>query len=453
MYLSRIEIENIRGFGSGDLKVDLDLSRPDGSHAGWTVLAGRNGSGKSTLLRSIALAVAAPSQLALQPSLVGWLRAGTDLGFVDATIVAAPELDELLVQKGRGSDRFNLSFNLYQLDAGPEPEFTFSSQVALVFRKSDEAGRPLVFERVGPWAPNPQGWFMAGYGPYRRLTGSFEGQRVTNGPPYLNRLASLFREDASLVESIQWLKEHHLRRLEKKPGAEELVENVLTLLNDGLLPDSTRVSKIDSDGLWVTQGKRDFPLNDMSDGYRTTAALVLDLARQLQLTYQEFKLVQQNGTWCVPYPGVVLIDEVELHLHVSWQRRIGFWLKRHFPNIQFIVTTHSPFVCQAADPKGLIRLPAPGEERTAEHVSDDLFRTVVNGTVDEAVLTELFGLEHVHSEASEKLRTRVAELEVRLMDGKATEEERAEFERLSAQLPDTGSALVDRAVRSLGLDK
>ncbi len=230
------------------------------------------------------------------------------------------------------------------------------------------------------------------------------------------------------------------------------------LLNDGLLPDSTQVSRIDSEGLWVTQGGRTFPLRDMSDGYRTTAALVLDLARQLQTTYREFRLepvepAQPGLKWRVPYPGVVLIDEVELHLHVSWQRRIGFWLKQHFPNIQFIVTTHSPFVCQAADPRGLIRLPAPGEERTAEHVSDELFRTVVNGTVDEAVLTELFGLEHVHSEESEKLRTRVAELEVRLMDGKASEEERAEFERLSAQLPDTGSALVDRAVRSLGLDK
>jgi hypothetical protein len=149
----------------------------------------------------------------------------------------------------------------------------------------------------------------------------------------------------------------------------------------------------------------------------------------------------------------VLIDEVELHLHVSWQRSIGFWLKRHFPNIQFIVTTHSPFVCQAADPGGLIRLPAPGEERTAEHVSERLFRTVVNGTVDEAVLTELFGLEHVHSEESEKLRTQVAGLEARLISGSATEEERKEFERLAAQLPSTASTLVDRTVRKFRLEE
>ena len=128
-------------------------------------------------------------------------------------------------------------------------------------------------------------------------------------------------------------------------------------------------------------------------------------------------------------------------------------LKEHFPNIQFIVTTHSPFVCQAADPKGLIRLPAPGENRTAEHVSGELYKTVVNGTVDEAALTELFGLEHVHSDRSEQLRERVAQLEAHVLEGAATPEDREELKRLSAQLPDTGSALVDRAVRKLGLDK
>ncbi len=273
------------------------------------------------------------------------------------------------------------------------------------------------------------------------------------GPLPVSRLVSLFREDASLVESVQWLKELHLRRLEGREGAGELLDGVLKLVNDGLLPDSTTVDKVDSEGLWVTQRGVSLPLRDMSDGYRTVVALVMDIARQLHATYGELKQVQQNGRWCVVHPGVVLIDEIELHLHLSWQRRIGFWFKEHFPNIQFIVTTHSPFVCQAADPKGLIRLPAPGEDRSAEHVSDALYKTVVNGTVDEAALTELFGLEHVHSDESERLRERVAQLEARALEGEATPEESEELDRLSAQLPQTGSALVDRAVRKLGLDK
>ena len=47
-------------------------------------------------------------------------------------------------------------------------------------------------------------------------------------------------------------------------------------------------------------------------------------------------------------PGVVLIDEVDAHLHPTWQRRIGLWFREHFPKLQFIVSTHSPLICQAA---------------------------------------------------------------------------------------------------------
>jgi len=457
MYISKIRLENIRGFRSGELRVDLDLRRPDGRYAGWTVLAGRNGSGKSTFLKAVALTVAGPlAARGLQQSFAGWITEGQARATAWSELTF-DEMDCFLRTDAESSGNIKTVLAWVRSASGPEPYFN-----PLIMKRSTQRSSENLSEirknrrrRVhGPWADNPLGWFIAGYGPYRRLSGqSIDAQRSMEGPPAVSRLLSLFREDVSLIESIQWLKEQHLRRLEGREGAGKLLDSVLMLLNDGLLPDSTRVEKVDSEGLWVTQGHASLPLRDMSDGYRTVVALVMDLARQLHATYGELKLVQQNGRWCVLHQGVVLIDEIELHLHLSWQRRIGFWFKEHFPNIQFIVTTHSPFVCQAADPKGLIRLPAPGENRAAEHVSDELYKTVVNGTVDEAVLTELFGLEHVHSDASERLRERVAQLEARVLEGEATLEEREELERLSAQLPNTGSALVDRAVRKLGLDK
>jgi energy-coupling factor transporter ATP-binding protein EcfA2 len=455
MYISRIALENIRGFRSGDLRVDLDLRRPDGRYAGWTVLAGRNGSGKSTFLKAVALAVAGPSAAyGLQQSFAGWIREGQKTSSVSTELVFGGE-DGFSEQVDLPSWSLWTGLIWLLAPSGAEPTlaelFGFQGEDL-----PDEKVRERIQQghKYGPWATNPIGWFMAGYGPYRRLSGHApDTQRLMGGPLPISRLVSLFREDASLVESVQWLKELHLRRLEKREGSEELLQGVLQLLNDGLLPDSTKVDKVDSEGLWVTQRGMALPLRDMSDGYRTVVALIMDLVRQLHATYGELKLAQQDGRLCVLHPGVVLIDEIELHLHLSWQRRIGFWFKEHFPNIQFIVTTHSPFVCQAADPRGLIRLAAPGEDRTAEHVSDELYKTVVNGTVDEAVLTELFGLEHVHSEKSEQLRERVAQLEARVLEGEATPEEREELERLSAQLPNTGSALVDRAVRKLGLDK
>jgi len=451
MYLSRIQIKNVRGFRSGSQGVDLDLSRPDGRFAGWTVVAGRNGTGKTTFLKAIAMAVMGPAGIyPLQQSLAGWIRAGQAEAEVTANFHSNLTYDLFDLDKWVLPDPlFSGTLRMRTQEQGPEPLLTFAPR-SVFLRESKNREDSL----VGPWDPNPQGWFIAGYGSYRRLVGhTADAQRLMSGPSHVARLVSLFREDASLVESIQWLRELHLRRLEKREGAPELLESVLELLNDELLPPPARVMEVNSDGLWVEQHGVKLLLTEISDGYRTVAALVMDLVRQLHATYPDFNLVEQSGRRVVPYPGVVLIDEVELHLHVSWQQKIGFWLKEHFPNIQFIVTTHSPFVCQAADPKGLIRLPAPGEERPAEHVSEELYQTVVNGTVDEAVLTSLFGLEHVHSNQSEKLRKRVAELEVRVLDGKASAEEKEELERLAAQLPSTPSALVDRAARKLRLDE
>ena len=213
---------------------------------------------------------------------------------------------------------------------------------------------------------------------------------------------------------------------------------------------------IDSDGLWVCQQGARLSLNELSDGYRTTAALVMDVVRHLHRCFGELRIepaTDADGPFQrVPHEGVVLIDEVDLHLHVSWQKRIGFWLKRHFPNLQFLVTSHSPFVCQAADPGGLIRLPAPGEDRQVEHVSEALYHTVVNGSADDAVLTELFGLDTPYSDESERLRERVAQLEAKLQSGKATLGDRRELEQLRSQLPKTQTAAVEQVLRRLAID-
>src|SRR5947209_1417259 len=96
MYVKRIRLKNVRGFG----EVDLDLTRPDGRLAGWTVLAGRNGSGKTTLLKAVALAAAGANVArALSASFADWIRAGESeaeariqLEFTNADLVEDPEL-------------------------------------------------------------------------------------------------------------------------------------------------------------------------------------------------------------------------------------------------------------------------------------------------------------------------------------------------------------------------
>jgi hypothetical protein len=258
-------------------------------------------------------------------------------------------------------------------------------------------------------------------------------------------LINLYNESATLSDAVDWLKGIHLRALEKKVGAADLRDGVLRLLGDGLLPDGSVVERVDSEGLWVRRDGFALPLEQVSDGYRTVTALVVDIARRLHASYRTLPLTTHSGALSCPLPGVVLIDEVDAHMHVEWQQKLGFWLTSHFPAIQFVVTTHSPFICQAAS--SIIRLPAPGEARIMEHLEQRLFNAIVNGGADDAVMSELFGLEHAHSAAAEQLREQLAALELKLVSGTATNKEKAEHKRIREALPDDIGEEADRKLR------
>lgn len=85
----------------------------------------------------------------------------------------------------------------------------------------------------------------------------------------------------------------------------------------------------------VTKEGSTLEIDQLSDGERTLLALVGDLARRLAMA---------NPTDALNHEAVVMIDEVELHLHPGLQRDVVAGLRRTFPNVQFILTTHSPFV-------------------------------------------------------------------------------------------------------------
>lgn len=450
MYIREIQIENIRGFGEGEQGVSLDLTRPDGSLAGWTVIAGRNGTGKTTLLRAIALSVIGPvASAVLHGSFAGWIRKGA----AEAEVLARIDYDKGDRFEGDGklpASGFWSGLRWEQQASGPEPKLRVPPK-----HFSPKHIRDLEF---GPWSDNPKGWFVAGYGPFRRLSGhASDAQKLMSEAPRIARLVSLFREDASLVESIQWFRDAFVRRIghvlkkrhDEAAAEKELNDSVVHLLNDGLLPDGARVAEYDEEGLVVRQGDVLLRLDQLSDGYRTVIALVLDIASQIHRAFGEFKLEELPDQVQVPYSGVVLIDEIDIHLHIEWQKRIGFWFKKHFPHIQFIVTTHSPFICQAADPNGIIRLPSPGDRRPAAPVPDDVYNIVVNGSADDAVMTELFGGERPYSDKAEALREEISALESRVIEGRVTPGEKTRLKGLSAKLPKTPSAEVERALLKL----
>ena len=84
------------------------------------------------------------------------------------------------------------------------------------------------------------------------------------------------------------------------------------------------------------------PFYHLSDGYRNTLAMAADIAVRAATLNPALSSLAMEET-----PGVVLIDEIDLHLHPKWQRQIVEDLRGAFPKIQFVATTHSPFIIQS----------------------------------------------------------------------------------------------------------
>lgn len=453
MYVTGIGFSNIRGFTGARAIDELPLPAKDGGS--WTVIAGRNGSGKSTLLRALALTLAGPqASRTLVQDFSSWITTGETSAWAQAYVKPDYSVDRL-TGRGRAPDgRIVLGLDWVVPERESSwPAYATPQQPQLSPYDGEKYGWKGAAR--GPWADQPQGWFCAGYGPFRRLIGgSGEAQRLMLASGPAGRMASLFYEDASLSEGVSWLKELHLRALEGQEQASALLEIVLSLLSDGLLPDGYKAMRVSSEGLWVSPAgdpERAYPLREMSDGFRTVASLVLDIARQLQNAYGTLNAgTDEVERPVVRMPGVVIIDEVDAHLHVTWQQRIGEWLRTHFPQIQFIVTSHSPYICQAADPGGLIRLPGPEEERSPEVVDDALYRRIVYGSGEDAVLSELFGLESPYSSRAEEQRQQLVMLERKVFAGQATEQEARAYRKLAAELSSSRSARVREVAARLG---
>jgi len=272
----------------------------------------------------------------------------------------------------------------------------------------------------------------------------------------VGQLASLFREDVALVEPLDWLKQLQLEVHEKQDAATKLKPQILALLSDGLLlgpsGEAALVTDITSRGLMLRESGLTLPLTELSDGYQTVVGLVLDLVRHLHRSYHGVHFATDTaGRPRILNDGIVLIDELESHLHPSWQRTIGEWLTDHFPNMQFIVATHSPFICQEAASNGaIIRLARPDEKEASRLLTSDELVPLLDGTADDIYLSGLFGIDSTRSAEAEARLDEAARLEALILADKATPEQEDEYRRLKAHIAPSADVL--QALRALGID-
>ncbi|WP_306359790.1 AAA family ATPase [Nocardia sp. CC227C] len=419
MYIERVSLKNIKGFD----EIELDFSGTDGGHSGWAVITGDNGSGKTALIKSICMAVLGPDDSrVLLTDLRGWVSDGQDSGSISVEVKPDHEFD----RTAKGGFRVKSTF-WAEIEFAREGGSWSVSSADINRNKKKGAFN-------GPWSVGTPGWFLLGYGPFRRLYGSSpDAQRLMVIPGRVPRVATLFKEDATLGECEQWVKQLNYKKLEEQESEKIALESLLNILNDDFLRQGVSVNGVNSEGLWLKDSAgRTMPLSDMSEGYRSALAMLIDIFRHMVDVYGAVELVARDdeGHFYVNRPGVVVIDEIDSHLHPAWQREIGFWLKRHFPLIQFIVTTHSPLICQAADRGRIFHLPQPGTGARAFRLTEQDFNSVIAGKPDQILISPAFGLPYSRSPRAVQANKAHARLRAKQIAGKISESEERELEQL-----------------------
>ena len=178
-------------------------------------------------------------------------------------------------------------------------------------------------------------------------------------------------------------------------------------------------------------------VEEMSDGYRSILSLTFELMRLMFWAFGTDTALDGIDTdaGTISLPGVVAIDEIDAHLHPAWQQRIGDWFVGRFPEMQFLVTTHSPIICRAARHGSVWALPAPDSDEAPRRVIGTELDRLVDGNVLDAYSTELFGEEVTRSEQSKEKLVRLARLNRRRLRKHLSDDEQKELEHLRAVMP------------------
>lgn len=433
MYIRKVEINNIRSIQSFQMSFD------EGHEAGWHVLIGANGSGKSTILRSIALGIVGPYDAkALRQNWNDWVRKGEDKGFISLEGVGTMPTDinhlilggDILPKLNSGSNKLDEFEPLFheQLIISKSTEGTqadIKSSLFNDFKAFDETDFRKYYSKM----------FSVAYGPFRRFSGGEkEWSKVFYSEPRAAAHLSVFGEDVALSEPIEWLQSLDYKSLKGEEEAKLLLDKFrLFFKNSGLLPFNTVLKDINSDGVTFEDGNGvEVDINQLSDGFRSILSLTFELIRQLIRVYGSdvvFKYVTDEQVQ-INMPGVVMIDEIDAHLHPSWQKEIGRWFTRVFPNIQFIVTTHSPIICRSAVKGSIWYLPAPGSDESVRKLEGEDYNRMIYGTITDAYATDKFGIDIFRSEEAKQLLGELSVLDAKELFGTLTDEDKVRLEEL-----------------------
>ena len=304
LYLSQVTLQDVRCFE----RLNISFGKA-GEAPAWSLIVGDNASGKSTLLRSIALG------LCDEASAAGLLK----------------ESDEGYVR--RGASQAVITISLYDTHT---PRRTFRIKTRVI---REEKRRGIFTDRVRqtttpatafPWDE----LFVSGYGAGRGVTGTGDISSYSA----IDAVYNMFNYTEGLQNP-----ELVIRRLSARGSGVSIEQRqIFQVLCRATGAKRIRLTGngIRVDGPWG----EGMPLRDLADGYRTSFLWLTDLIGWA-LTFNP----KRKGTEGIR--GIILVDELEQHLHARWQRTIVHDLRVLLPNVQFITSTHSPLIAASVGPR------------------------------------------------------------------------------------------------------
>ena len=321
-------------------------------HPGFNLIVGVNGVGKTSVLDALRVCLSAVVKRAngLQNNakalLIDDIRIGSDVTMLECHVRIGER------------DHVYLRHRPRQADMPQKAQFIGGSPSPV---SGDELrGRPLVV------------FFSTNRAVPSRRT---PGKGVASGDVNAAFADTFANRELRLSEFGAWLKVQQAMRTERLAAGRMLAacENAVARFLPGY--GNLRLGNENRPQLWIDQGMTTIPVRQLSDGERGILAIVLDLTR---------RLAQANPNFTDPASeaeAVVLIDEIDLHLHPKWQRHIIPNLTETFPRCQFIATTHSPFVIQALQHGKLINLDLEESGEYADKSIEDITETVMGVTL------------------------------------------------------------------------
>ena len=291
--------------------LNVDCLDDKGKVRQWTVLLGENNSGKTNVLRALALLEMEKYEFSVGPV------TGKDIALYAP--LAVKHKDQFVGQENPAVKADLLA------DSGEKFSWQYTEQ-----RVSAE---PLE-------SPNRLSVFAYGVSRYPAHTALNERE----SKPY----QTLFSTEARLSDFQEWLLQLDYSQKSGSEKSQKRLEKMHDLVRSDLFPGVTDFSfKKDGDNEHVvvvfSAGKDgDVRFEELGFGYQTSLTWLADFCKRMFELYPDADNPLHEE-------AVVLVDEIDLHLHPKWQRDLVPTLSKIFPNVQFIVTTHSPHVLQSME--------------------------------------------------------------------------------------------------------